>query len=111
MQKGNSGFIHGLEEMDTDTDSLYLVLDEFDMYATSNEKRMRIFAMKRLNGCQSSKQFFFARTCCTKFKKHDKREPGLFMAEFLCTEVMCLCSKTKRCFDSLPNKQNLAAKA
>ena len=53
---------------------------------------------------------FFPRTCCTKHKKHDKREPGLFKDEFRCTEMLCLCSKTYCCCDSNSNKYKLSSK-
>ena len=45
---------------------------------------------------------FFPRTCCNVHNKHDRREPGLFKDEFRCAEMLCLCSKTYRCYD----KQN-----
>ena len=38
--------------------------------------------------------YFFPRTCCVEHKQHDKRELGLFKEEFICTEMLCLCSKT-----------------
>ena len=53
---------------------------------------------------------FFARTCCTKHKKHDKREPGLFKEEFRCTEMLCLCSKTYCWYDSNSNKYKFSSK-
>ena len=53
---------------------------------------------------------FFPRTCCTKHMKHDKREPGLFMEEFRCTEMLCLCSKIYCCYDSISNKYNFSSK-
>ena len=45
-------------------------------------------------------QNFFPRTCCSKHKKHDKREPGLFKEEFRFTEMICLCSKNYCCYDA-----------
>ena len=49
-------------------------------------------------------------TRCAKQKKHDKREPGLFEEEFCCTEMLCLCSKTYCCYDSLSNKLKFNSK-
>ena len=45
-------------------------------------------------------QIFSPRTCCSKHKKHDKLEPGLFKEEFRCTEMIGLCSKTYYCYDA-----------
>ena len=42
---------------------------------------------------------FFPRTCCSKHKKHNKREPGLFKEDFRCTEMLCLCSKIYCCYE------------
>ena len=53
---------------------------------------------------------FFARICCFKHIKHDKREPGLFKEEFGCSEMICLCSKTYCCFDQGTNKIKLSSK-
>ena len=46
---------------------------------------------------------FFLRTCCVKHKQHDMREPGLLKEEIRCTEILCLCSKTYRCYDVTSN--------
>ena len=56
------------------------------------------------------KTTFFPRTCCSKHKKHDKREPGLFKEEFRCTEMLCLCSKTYCCYDSKSQKYKFSSK-
>ena len=47
---------------------------------------------------------FFLRTSFAKYKKHDRREPGLFKAEFRCTEMICFCSKTFCVCDSQSKK-------
>ena len=39
-------------------------------------------------------KYWFPRTCCTKHKKCDSREPGLFKLEFSGNEMISLCSKT-----------------
>ena len=46
----------------------------------------------------------FLRFCCTKHKKHDRREHVLFKEQFCCTEMIFLCSRTDFCFDSQSNK-------
>ena len=53
---------------------------------------------------------FFPRTCCDKHIKHDKREPGLFKEEFRCIEMLCLCSKTYCCYNSVTKKTKFSSK-
>ena len=53
---------------------------------------------------------FSHRTCCNAQKKHDKREPGLFKAEFICAEMLCLCRNTYCCHDKQTNKYNISSK-
>ena len=82
--------INKFQELEMDTDSFYLALAEEELYhcihpATTN---------------------FFPRTCCTKQKKHDTREPGFFKEEFRCTEMLCLCSNMHCCYDSQSQKNS-----
>ena len=70
------------EEMEMDSDSLYL--------AVAHE--------------------FFPRTCCSIHIKHDKREPGLIREEFRCTEMICLCRETYCCFDQSIDKIKFSSK-
>ena len=93
------------EELEMDTNSLYLalaeeILDEFILPSKRAE-----WTEKRSKDCRDdfrvdAKTTFFPCTCCFKHKKHDKREPGLFNEEFRCIEMLCMCSKTYRCYDS-----------
>ena len=53
---------------------------------------------------------FFPRTCCVKYKQHDKRESGLFKEEFRCREILGLCSKTYCCYDVTSNKLKFRSK-
>ena len=53
---------------------------------------------------------FFSRTICVKHKQHDKREPGLFKEEFICTKMLCLCSETYCCYDVTSNKHKFSSK-
>ena len=55
-------------------------------------------------------QNFFPRTCFSKHRKHDKREPGLFKEEFRCTEMICFCSKTYCCYDAQSDKFKFSSK-
>ena len=54
---------------------------------------------------------FFHRTCCRKHYKHDNLEPGLSKEEIHCTDMLCLCSKTYFCYDSVSNKYKFSSKA
>ena len=40
---------------------------------------------------------FFPGISCNTHNKHDKREPGRFMVEFICPELFCLCIKMYFC--------------
>ena len=53
---------------------------------------------------------FFPRTCCDEHIEQDKREPGLFKEDFRCTKMLCLCSKTYCCFNSVTNKTKFSSK-
>ena len=103
------------EEMEEDTDSLYLALADTSLYDCIKEDKMEVWEFLRSEHCNDyfvadSIGNFFPRTCCEKHKKHDKREPGLFKEEFLCTEILCLCSKTYCCYDAKSNKYKFSSK-
>ena len=78
-----------------DTDSLYLALAERNLYDCIGEDKKEVWEFLRSEDCNDnfvavSSDNFFPRACCEKQKKHDKREPGLFKGEFLCTEMLSL---------------------
>ena len=103
------------EEMEMDTDSLYLALAERSLYDCIKEDKKEVWEFLRSEDCNDnfiadSSGNFFPRTCCEKHKKHDKREPGLFKEEFRCTEMLCLCSKTYCCYDAKSNKYKFSSK-
>ena len=98
------------------TDSLYLALSEKVLYNCIREESKVEWELMRTENCKddftaNATTNFFPRTCCTKHKKHDKREPGFFKEEFRCTEIMCLCSKTYCCLDSNSNKFKISSKS
>ena len=104
-----------LEELEMDTDSLYLALSEKELYDCIREESKAEWTLLRTEDCKdnftaNATTNFFSRTCCTKHIKHDKREPGLFKEEFRCTEMLCLCSKTYCCYDSNSNKYKFSSK-
>ena len=53
---------------------------------------------------------FIPLTCCPKHKENDGQEFGLCKEETRCREMICLCSKTIRCYDSLSNKLKFSSK-
>ena len=87
------------EELEMDTDSLYLALSEKKLYDDIREESKVEREFMKTEDCKNdftanATTNFFPRTCCTKHNKHDKREPGFLKEEFHCTEMLCLCSKT-----------------
>ena len=107
--------VNKFEELETDTNSLYLALAEKEL-----EDCVRPEMRAECQGLQSNDSVdsftvdavanFFPRTCSVKHKQLDKGEPGLFKEEFRCTETLCLCSKTYCYYDVTSNKLNLAVK-
>ena len=107
--------VNKFEELEVDTDSLYLALSEKELYDCFREESKTEWELMRTEDCKdvftaNATIKFFPRTCCTKHMKHDKREPGLFKDEFRCTEKLCLWSKTFCCYDSNSNKYKLSSK-
>ena len=103
------------EELEMDTDSLYLALSEKELYDCIREESKAEWGLLRTKDCKydftaNATTNFFPKTCCTKHIKHDRREPALFKEEFRCTEMLCLCSKTYCCYDSNSNKYKFSSK-
>ena len=103
------------EEMEMDTDSLYLALAEKELEDCIRPEMRAEWQKLRSNDCVANFTAdavanFFPRTCCVKYKQHDKRKPGLFKEEFRCTEMLCLCSKTYCCYDVNSNKLKFSSK-
>ena len=103
-----------VDELGKKFGSLYLALSKKELYDCIREERKVEWELMRTEECNDSTANattnFFPRTSCTKHKKHDKREPGLFKKEFRCTEMLCLCSKTYCCFDAISNKYKFSSK-
>ena len=75
--------VNKFEELEMDTDSLYLALAEENLYDCIKPDKRAAWEKMRENDCIDSfkadaKSNFFPRTCCSTHKKHDKRESGLF---------------------------------
>ena len=103
------------EELEMDTDSLYLALSEENLDDIILPEKRNEWEVIHSRDCTDSFTAnatgnSFPRTCCSAHKKHDKREPGLFKEEFRCTEMVCLCSKTYCCYDRKSNKYKFSSK-
>ena len=104
------------EELEMDTDSLYLALAEKELEDCIRPEMRAEWQRLRSNDCvdnftADAVGIFFPRTCCVKHKQHNKREPGLFKEEFRCTEMLCLCSKTYCCYDVNSFKLKFSSKS
>ena len=89
--------VNKFEELEMDTDSLYLALAEKELEDCIRPEMRAEWLKLRSNDCVHNFTVdavanFFPRTCCVKHKQHDKIEPGQFKEEFRCTEMLCLCS-------------------
>ena len=103
------------EELEMDTDSLYLALSEEVLEDVILPKKRAEWNQLRSKDCTddftaNATNNFFPRTCCNVHMKHDKRESGLFKEEFRCAEMLCLCSKTNCCYDRKSNKYKFSSK-
>ena len=103
------------EELEMDTDSLYLALSEEILEDVILPEKRAEWDQLRSRDCNdnftaNATDNFFPRTCCNVHKKHDKREPGLFKEEFRCAEILCLCSKTYCRYDKQTNKHKFSSK-
>ena len=104
-----------LEELEMDTDSLYLALAEKELEECIRPEMRAEWRRLRSNDYVDSFTAdavanFFPRTCCIKHKQHDEKEPGLFKEEIRCTEMLCLCSKTYCCYNVSSNKLKFSSK-
>ena len=107
--------VQKFDELEMDTDSLYLALAHENLYDCIQPEMRSIWNEIRRDDCTETFRAdstcnFFPGTCCDKHVKHDKREPGLFKEEFRCTEKLCFCSKTYCCYNSLTNKTKFSSK-
>ena len=80
------------EELEMDTDSLYLALSEKNLEDVILPEKRAEWDHSRSEDCTdnftaNATDIFFSRTCCNVHKKHDKREPGLFKEEYNCAEM------------------------
>ena len=107
--------VNKFEDLEMDTDSLYLVLAEKELEDCIRPEMRAEWKRSRSNDSVDSFNAdalanFFPRTCCAKHKQRDKGEPGLFKEEFRCTVSLCLCSKTYCCYDVTSKKLKFSSK-
>ena len=96
------------EGLELDTDSLYLALSEHDKYDCIQPARKKEWNSLQKRDCTDeisakSTTIFFPCFCCTKQKKQNRREPGLFKELSRCKKMICLCCITYCCYDSQSN--------
>ena len=107
--------VNKFEELETDTDSLYLALCEKELYDCIREQSKVEWELRRIEDCKddfaaNATTKIFPTTCCTEHKKHDKREPILFKGEFSCTECCVYAVKSIVVMTPTPTNTNSAAK-
>ena len=104
------------EELEMDTDSLYLALSEENLEDVIHpEKRAELDKLHSKdctdNFTANAADIFSRELVVIPTKKHDKREPGFFKEEFRSAEMLCLCSKTYCCYDKQTNKYKFSSKS
>ena len=77
------------EELEKDTDSLYLALSEENLEHIVLPKKRAEWNQLPSNYCTdnftaNATDNFSPKTCCNANKKHDKRQPRLYKEEFRC---------------------------
>ena len=99
------------EEIEIDTDSLYLAITEKDLVVSKKEKSKSGNRCEAKTASTASLQMlaiFLSSKSSAIHKKHDKREPKLFGEEFRSTEMLCLCIKAYCCSNNFEyNKKGL----
>ena len=101
--------------LEMDKDSLYLALAEQELTDCVQSEMKAEWENMRSTDCDhgfsgDTSGNFFQRTCCAKRKKHDKREPGFFKEEFMCSKRLCLSSKTYCCYNVTSYKLKFISK-
>ena len=107
--------VNKFEELEMDTDSLYLALAEKELEDCIRPEMRTEWLKLRSNDSvdtftADAVANFFPGICCVKYKQHEKIEPGLFKEDFRCTEMLCLCSETYCCCDVTSNKLKFSSK-
>ena len=94
-----------LGELEMDRVSLFLALAHEILYGCIRPAKRQESEASRQQDCNDyfqadATQNFFPRTCCSKHKKKDKREPGLFKEDLRYTELICFCRQMLQiCFN------------
>ena len=107
--------VSNFEELEMDTDSLYLALAEKKLEDCIRPEMRAECQRLWSNDCVDSfiadaVAKLFPNTCCEKHKQQNKRKPGLFKEDFRCTEMLCLCNKTYCSNDVTSDKPKFSSK-
>ena len=70
------------EQLEMETDSLYLALSEHNLYDCIRPPMKKVWNSLPSGDCTdevsaNSTKIYFPRTCCAKHKKHNTQKPGL----------------------------------
>ena len=103
------------EEIEMDTDTLYLALSEKELYDCIRVESKVEWELLGTKNCKvdftaNATTNFFPRTCCRKHKKHDKREPGFSKRSFVVRKCCVYAVKPIVVMTPLPTNTNSAAK-
>ena len=103
------------QDLEMDTGSLYLAPSQKELNDCIREESKVEWKLVRTENCKdgftaNAATNIFPGTCSTEHKSQDKREPGLFKAEFRCTEMLCLCSEIF-CYDTNSEKYKFSSKS
>ena len=83
-----------------DTDSLYMAISADGLDDIIKPEFKNVYFNQLRHSCQdtvNTENFWFPRICCEKHRKYDRRTPGLFKIEHVCSEMILLCSKSYVC--------------
>ena len=109
----NVSAVDKFEELEMGTNYLYLALEHENFYECIRPAKEEVWEDLRDKGCDDSFRadslLFFHRKCCSKHKKHDKRQLGLFKVKFS-NAMICLYQKTYCCYDAKSDKYKFSSK-
>ena len=108
--------VNQFEELEMNTDSLYLALSQKEMYDCIREASKTEWGLMRTEDCKNdftanATTNFFSRTCCTKHLKHDKRELVFSKRSFVVRKCCVYAAKPILVMTPIPTNTNSAAKA
>ena len=86
---------NSFELIETDTDSMYMALNQPSSEACVKKKRQIEFRSQIYNKCSDQlRAIWFPRKCCADHVALDRRYCGIFGLEFEGSKMLALCSKS-----------------